>query len=169
MALVFLEQKDILVSDRIRLTRVGYDKLKHDYEELTTKKRREIARALEHARAFGDLKENGEYDAAKNAQALNEKRISEISDRLSRAELIDDTDIAKDQILIGATAQLRDLENDEEFEYMFVSTEEADYASNKISVTSPIGQALMGHKVGDEVQIKVPAGILRYKVLKISR
>ena len=157
------------MSERIRLTRAGYDKLKAEYEELTTKKRREIARALEHARAFGDLKENGEYDAAKNAQALNEKRISEISDRLSRAELLDDSNLEKDKILIGATAKLRDLENDDEFKYMFVSTEEADYASNKISVTSPIGAALMGHKVGDEVQIRVPAGILRYKVLKISR
>lgn len=157
------------MSERIRLTRIGYEKLKNEYEELTTKKRREIAKALEHARAFGDLKENAEYDAAKNAQALNEKRISELSDRLSRAELLDDSDLEKDKILIGATALLRDLDTDDEFEYMFVSTEEADYANNKISVTSPIGQTLMGHKVGDEVQIKVPAGILKYKVLKITR
>jgi transcription elongation factor GreA len=157
------------VSERIRLTRIGYDKLKAEYEELTTKKRREIARALEHARAFGDLKENAEYDAAKNAQALNEKRISELSDRLSRAELLDDSDLAKDKILIGASALLRDLDSDDEFEYTFVSAEEADYAANKISVSSPIGQTLLGHKVGDEVQIRVPAGILKYKVLKISR
>jgi transcription elongation factor GreA len=157
------------VSERIRLTRIGYDKLKAEYEELTTKKRREIARALEHARAFGDLKENAEYDAAKNAQALNEKRISELSDRLSRAELLDDSDLAKDKILIGASALLRDLESDDEFEYTFVSAEEADYAANKISVSSPIGQTLLGHKVGDEVSIRVPAGILKYKVLKISR
>lgn len=157
------------MSERIRLTRIGYEKLKAEYEELTTKKRREIARALEHARAFGDLKENAEYDAAKNAQALNEKRISELSDRLSRAELLDDSDLEKDKILIGATALLLDIENDEEIEYMFVSTEEADYAQNKISVTSPIGQALMGHKVGAEVKIRVPAGILIYKVLKITR
>ena len=157
------------MSERIRLTRIGYEKLKTEYEELTTKKRREIARALEHARAFGDLKENAEYDAAKNAQALNEKRISQLSDRLSRAELLDDSDLEKDKILIGATAKLQDQDTDDEFEYMFVSTEEADYASSKISVTSPIGQALMGHKVGDVVQIKVPAGILTYKVLKITR
>ena len=71
------------VSERIRLTRIGYEKLKSEYEELTTKKRREIARALEHARAFGDLKENAEYDAAKNSQALNEKRISDMTDKLS--------------------------------------------------------------------------------------
>lgn len=157
------------MSERIRLTRTGYEKLKAEYEELTTKKRREIAKALEHARAFGDLRENAEYDAAKNAQALNEKRIAELSDRLSRAELLDDSDLEKDKILIGATATLRDIENDEEFEYTFVSTEEADFATNKISVTSPIGQALLGHKVGDTVQIRVPAGILKYKVLKISR
>lgn len=157
------------MSERIRLTRAGYEKLKAEYEELTTKKRREIAKALEHARAFGDLKENGEYDAAKNAQALNEKRISEISDRLSRAELLDDSNLDKDKILIGATAILLDIENDEEFEYMFVSTEEADFATGKISVTSPIGQALMGHKVGAEVKIRVPAGILHYRVIKITR
>ncbi|MBP9733634.1 MAG: transcription elongation factor GreA [Candidatus Omnitrophica bacterium] len=157
------------MSERIRLTREGHNKLKAEYEDLTTRRRREIAKMLEHARAFGDLKENAEYDAAKNAQAHNEKRIADISDRLSRAELIDDSNLDKDKILIGASALLRDLENDEEFTYMIVSAEEADYAENKISISSPIGQTLLGHKVGDEVQIKVPAGVLKYKVLKISR
>ena len=97
------------MSERIRLTREGYNKLKAEYEDLTTRRRREIAKMLEHARAFGDLKENAEYDAAKNAQAHNEKRIADISDRLSRAELIDDSNLDKDKILIGASALLRSI------------------------------------------------------------
>ena len=154
---------------RIKLTRAGYEKLRDDVQHRMTKKRREIAKDLATARAFGDLKENAEYDAAKNAQAMNEHHIAVLSEKLSRAEIFDDTGIDKNKILLGATATLKDLDRGEELQYTFVAAEEADFTANKISVMSPIGKSLLGHKVGDEVAIQVPAGTLRYKVLKIRR
>lgn len=154
---------------RVKLTRVGFDKLKAELRELSTKKRRQIAEDLARARAFGDLRENAEYDAAKNAQAFNEARIAELSDRLSRAEMIDESQMDKTKALIGATVTLQDLDNEEELRYSLVSSEEADFKRNRISVDSPIGKGLLGHQVGEEVAIKVPAGTLRYKVLKIER
>ena len=156
-------------SGRIKLSRAGYEKLRNEINHLMTKKRRQIAKDLATARAFGDLKENAEYDAAKNAQAFNERQISVLSEKLSRAEIFDDTGIDKSKILLGATATLKDLDHEEELKYTLVAAEEADFAENKISVISPIGKSLLGHKVGDEVAIQVPAGTLRYKVLKIQR
>ena len=155
--------------DRIKLTRTGYEKLKKDIEILMTVKRRQIAKDLETARAHGDLRENAEYDAAKHALAQNEKRIAELYEKLGRVEIFDDAQIAKDKIFLGATATLKDLDRGEEFQYMLVSAEEVDFGANKISVVSPIGKGLLGHKVGEVVQIQVPAGMLRYKILKIER
>jgi transcription elongation factor GreA len=157
------------MSDRIKLTRKGYEKLHQELKERQTTKRREIAKDLEKARAFGDLKENAEYDSAKNAQAMNEALIAKLNEQLSRAEILDEEGIDKDKFLLGATATLKDLDHDDEFQYMLVAAEEADFKENKISTTSPIGKALLGHKVNDEVVIQVPAGTLRYKILKIER
>ncbi|MFT5206727.1 MAG: transcription elongation factor GreA [Candidatus Omnitrophota bacterium] len=156
-------------SDRIRMTETGYKKMKDDLKYMMTKKRREIAKDLEVARAFGDLKENAEYDAAKNSQAMNEHRISELNEKLSRAEILDETGMDKDKVLLGATVSLKDLETGEELKYMLVAGEEADYNENKISISSPIGKTLLGHKVGDKVDIAVPAGAIKYQVLKIER
>ncbi|MCX7661202.1 MAG: transcription elongation factor GreA [Candidatus Omnitrophica bacterium] len=115
------------------------------------------------------MSENAEYDAAKEAQALNEKKIAELEEKLSRARIIDDENIPKDKVLIGATVRLKDLNTDQEVEYTLVSELEADYEEGKISVTSPLAQGLLGHKENEIVEIKVPAGILKYKILKISR
>ena len=157
------------MSDRIPMTREGYDKLVKDLEYLKTAKRREIAEDIAKARAFGDLKENAEYDAAKNNQAMNEKRISDYTDKLTRVQLIDDSKIAKDQVFIGATVLLKDLKNNEEFSYSIVPQDEANFDEGKLSVTSPIAKGLLGLKVGDSAEIKIPSGTLRYKVLKITR
>jgi len=154
---------------RIPLTREGREKLCKELEVLKNEKRREVAKALAEARAKGDLSENAEYDAAKEAQAMLEKKISEIEDVLMRAQIIDDSDIAKDEALIGATVKVVDKETKEEFDYMLVSEEESDFSSNKISVSSPVGRALLGHKIGDIVEINVPVGVLKYEILKISR
>ena len=154
---------------KVILTRQGYEKLKAELDHLTSKKRVEIAKALEHARAFGDLRENGEYESAKHAQALNEKRIADLGDKLMRAQIMDDDRIAKDQALLGAKVTLEDLGGGGTVVYMLVSPEEADYKEDKISTTSPVGKALLGHKVGAEVQIKAPAGALKYKIIKIER
>ncbi|MEW5759016.1 MAG: transcription elongation factor GreA [Candidatus Omnitrophota bacterium] len=151
------------------LTREGFNKLMQELEYLKTTKRREISKEIAKARAFGDLKENAEYDAAKNEQGLNEKKIAELEFKLSQASIIDDTNIEKDKVLIGAKVKLLDLDTQEECEYIFVSELEADYAQNKISITSPIGRGLLGHKKGEVVEIKIPAGILKYKILSICR
>ena len=110
-----------------------------------------------------------EYTYAKEAQGLNEKKIAQLEDKLSRAKLIDESTMPKDEILIGARVRLKDLDAGEELEYVLVSEEEADYSAGKISVTSPVGEALIGRKENETVKIKVPAGTLRYKVLKITR
>ena len=153
----------------VYLTRQGYEKLAKELEYLKTTKRRELSRAIGAARAHGDISENAEYDAAKEAQGMNEKKIAELEDKLARGRILDDEDMPKDQVLLGATVTLEDLDTEEQLNYMLVSEEEADYAQGKISVTSPVGQALVGHKINSVVQIKVPAGILKYKILKISR
>ena len=157
------------MSDKIPMTREGYDKFVRDLENLKTVKRREIAADIARARAFGDLKENAEYDAAKNSQAFNEKRISEYEERLSRIQIIDESKIAKDQVLIGAKVVLKDLKSQEEITYSIVTHDEANFDEGKLSVTSPIAKGLLGLKVGDTAEIKIPAGVLKYKVLKISR
>jgi len=157
------------MTQRVILTREGYDKLKKDLEHLMTTKRREIAKDLKEARAHGDLRENAEYDAAKNNQALNEKRIATLSERLTSVEILDDSRIQKDKVLLGATVTLKDMKSGEKFQYIMVSAEEADFTANKIAISSPIGKALLGHKVNDIVSIQVPAGELKYKVLEITR
>jgi len=151
------------------LTKKGYEKLSLELEHLKTVRRREISKAIGTAREHGDLSENAEYDAAKDAQAHNEKRIFELEEKLSRVRIIEDQDIPHGEVLIGATVKLKDLDSQEELEYTLVSEEESDFEQNKISITSPIGMGLLSHKENEEIAIKVPAGILHYKILKISR
>lgn len=153
----------------IYLSRAGYEKLREELEFLKTTRRREITKAIAEARAHGDLSENAEYDAAKDAQGYNEKRVAELEETLSRARLLEDENIPSDQVLIGATVKMIDMDTDEEIVYTFVTEEESDFAANKISISSPIGSGLLGHKEGEVVGVKVPAGTLRYKIVKISR
>ena len=155
--------------DDIFLTQKGYEKLKLELDSLKGPRRREISAQIGKARAMGDLSENAEYDAAKDAQAHLEKRIHELEDKLSRARIIEHENIPSDKVYVGATVNLKDEESEEEFAYVMVSPPEADYAQNKISIESPIGKALMGQKEGAIVKINVPAGTLTYKILKISR
>ncbi|MCX5714883.1 MAG: transcription elongation factor GreA [Candidatus Omnitrophica bacterium] len=158
-----------MIMDEIYLTKGGYKKLAEELEFLKTTKRRQLSRAIGEARAHGDISENAEYDAAKDAQGMNEKIIQELEDKLSCARIIDDEGISSDEVLIGATVRIKDLDTDEELEYTLVSDLEADYEKGKISVTSPVGAGLLNHKKGDIVQINIPAGVLKYKILKISR
>lgn len=151
------------------MTQEGYDKLKEDLKYLKHVRRREIAHDLEVARSHGDLKENAEYDAAKEAQAMNERRIAEIVEQLAVSRVLDDTNIPKDKAYLGATVKLKDLKDGDEISYMLVAEAEADFLEDKISVTSPIGKGLLGHGIGEELEIEVPAGTLKYKILDISR
>ncbi len=153
----------------IYLTRAGHKKLMEDLEYLKTVKRRELARAVGEARSHGDISENAEYDAAKEAQGLNEKRIAELEEKLSSAKILDEENITSDEVLIGAKVRLQDLETAEELEYTLVSEIEADYESGKISVSSPIGQGLLNHKVDEIVEIKIPVGVIKYRIIRISR
>ena len=153
----------------IYLTREGYEKLREQLEYLRTIRRREISKEIGKAIAHGDISENAEYEAAKEAQGLNEKKIAELQNKLSRGRIIDDENIPADKVYIGAKVLLNDLDSGEEMEYTLVSELEADYGQGKISITSPVGKGLLGHKENEIVEIKVPAGILRYKILKISR
>ena len=153
----------------IFLTQKGYEQLREELELLKTKKRREIAQTIARARAMGDLSENAEYDAAKEAQGHLEKRIAELEDKLSRARIIENENIPTDKVYIGACVKLRDQDTEEESVYTLVSPAEADYTQNKLSIESPIGKALLGRKAGDVVEIQVPAGILKYRIIEISR
>lgn len=154
--------------DAVYLTRAGYQRIFEELEELK-KDRVRISRDIEEARLQGDISENAEYDAAKDAQAHNHARISETEMKLSQVRIIEDEDIPDDKIYIGAIVSLMDLDTEEELKYMMVSSEEASYEENKISIYSPVGKGLMGNAEGEEVEIEVPAGKLRYKVLKIER
>lgn len=155
--------------EKIYLTREGYEKLRKDLEFLKTVRRRELSKAIGDARAHGDISENAEYDSAKEAQGLNEKKIAELEAKLSQAEILDDKNIPKDVALIGATVRLKDVGSGEELEYTLVSEPEANYAQGKISISSPVGKSLLNHKKNDVVEIRVPAGVLKYKILSISR
>jgi transcription elongation factor GreA len=153
----------------IYLTKKGYQKLMEELEYLKTVKRKELSKAIGAARAHGDISENAEYDAAKDAQGMNEKRIVELEAKLAGARILEDHEISSDEVLIGATVKLKDMDTEEELEYMLVSQEEADYNQNKISIVSPVGAGLMNHRVNDTVEIKIPAGTLKYKILAIRR
>jgi transcription elongation factor GreA len=153
----------------IYLTRSGYEKLMQELDYLKKEKRRKLSKAIGEARAHGDISENAEYDAAKEAQGLNEKRIAELEYKLAHARIIDDENMSKDEVLIGAIVTLKDMGSQEVLEYTLVSETEADYAEGKISVNSPVGAALLNHKEKDIVEIKVPAGVLKYEIIKISR
>ncbi len=157
------------MANEVYLTREGFNKLQSQLEHLKVKERQKIAKAIGEARAQGDISENAEYDAAKEAQAHNESRIAELESKLSNVRIIENENIPSDKIFIGAIVTLVDLDNDEELTYMLVSPEEASFEENKISVFSPIGKGLLGHKEGEKIAIKVPAGTLNYKVKKIKR
>ncbi len=154
--------------DDIYVTREFFHKLNDNLEKLK-KDSIKIAGQIEEARLLGDLKENAEYHAAKEAQAHNAARQSDLEDKISRAKIIEDQNIPSDKIYIGAYATVQDLKSKEEIVYMLVSAEESDFEANKISILSPIGKGLLGKAEGEEVEIDVPAGKINYKILKIER
>jgi transcription elongation factor GreA len=154
--------------DYIYLSQEGYNNLKSELEELKQVKRPELSKKIAEARDFGDLKENAEYHAAKEAQVLLESKITQIEQTLSRAKVLSKDDMAKDKVTILSQVRLKDLKNDLEVEYTLVSQAESDFKLNKISTTSPVGKALLGKKKGDVVLINVPAGTLKYQILDLK-
>ena len=149
------------------LTRAGLNKLENELHNLKVNKRQEIAEKIKEAREQGDLSENAEYDAAKDEQREIEERIVAIELLLKNAEVVDDAE--EGTINIGCKVKLFDNEFDEEVEYMIVGSTEANSMQGKISNESPVGMALLNHRVGDEVTVETQAGILEYKVLSVER
>ena len=151
------------------LTYAGLKKLQDELQDLKVNQRREIAQKIKEAREQGDLSENAEYDAAKDEQRDIEARIEQIEQILKNAEVVDEDEVDLDKINIGCLVRVLDIEYDEEEEYRLVGSSEASSLQNKISNESPFGKALIGAKVGDVVEVKAPAGVIKYKVLSIHR
>jgi len=164
----FFRKKGCKHVKEVILTPEGYEKLKHEIEELSTTKRREVAERIRVAREFGDIAENAEYDDAKNEQMLLEHRIATLEERLRDARVISKKDIAKDVVSIGSKVKLRDVAAKETIEYHIVGSAEANPAENKLSNESPVGKAIMGHKKGETVSVTAPRGTLKFKILEIK-
>ena len=152
----------------VYLSKERMHELEQELKELKTTGRKEMAEKIATARAHGDLSENAEYDAAKDAQGLMELKISKLEDLLSKAQIIDTSSMPKDKVHILANVKVKNLNNKKEFQYKLVSPEEADLQKGKIAYTSPVGQSLMGAKVGDEVIANVPAGKIKFEILSIE-
>ncbi len=153
---------------KIRLTADGLKKYEEELETLKTKGRTDIAEKIKVARGYGDLSENSEYDEAKNEQAKIEARIVELEAMLKNVEIIEDAKKASKSVVIGSKVKILDVEFDEECEYRIVGSAEADPALGLISDESPVGKALLGHKVGETVFAEAPAGEIEFKIISVS-
>ncbi|SVA38017.1 uncharacterized protein METZ01_LOCUS90871 [marine metagenome] len=150
-------------------TEEGLKKLRQELNTLKDIERPKISNAIAEARDKGDLSENAEYDAAKEAQGMLEMKISKLEETLAGARLIDESQLDNSKVLVLSKVKIKNMSNNMEMDYMIVADGEADLASGKISVNSPIGKGLLGKSVGDIAEIDVPSGKLKFKILKISR
>ncbi|MFN3597605.1 MAG: transcription elongation factor GreA [Rubricoccaceae bacterium] len=157
------------MSKPVYLTAEGLQKLKDELQHARTVERQQIAQDIAEARAQGDLSENAEYDAAKEAQGHLEARIARLEETIAQARLIDEKAMDNSQARILSRVRVKNLTAKRDAEFVLVSAEEADIAQNRISVDSPIGKGLLGTVVGDVVEIKVPAGVVKLEVVEISR
>lgn len=157
------------MAKQIVVTETGYQKIKDELDYLKNVKRKEATANVGIARSFGDLSENSEYDEAKNEQAKIEAQISELEETLAHVKIIGDHEIQTDTVSIGVSVVVYDMEYDEEVEYTLVSSREVNPLENKISDQSPIGKAIIGAKVGDIIEVEVPDGTIKIKILKIEK
>ncbi len=155
------------MSDRIPMTRTGYDKIKADLDRLHTVELPKILQRLADARAEGDLTENAEYLGAQENRAMMEARINVLRDKLARAVLVDPSKLPRDEIGFSSTVRVKDLSFDDDEEFTLVGAGEEDYEAGKILFTSPLAQGLVGKKVGQRVEIEVPQGTLKFEILEI--
>lgn len=158
-----------MLNKKLVLTDEGLNKLETELEELKTVKRQEVAEKIKIARSFGDLSENSEYDEAKNEQAMVEARIAQIEAMLKDVTIIDETEISTETITVGSKVKLFDVSFNEEVSYKIVGSTEASPLQGKISDESPVGMGLIGHKVGDSVDIEVQDNVFTYNILEISK
>lgn len=157
------------MAEEILLTKEGYDKIVAEHEDLVAVRRAEVAEKLKDAIAQGDISENADYDAAKNEQAELEERIHKLENMIRKAKIIDESELAGDQVTVGLTVRVLDIDEDEEEEFTIVGSTEADPFEGRISNESLVGKALLGLKVGEDVSVEVPDGVVRYRVLEISK
>lgn len=156
------------MTQHVPMTPEGYRKLRDELKRLKSVERPKIVEQIEVARAHGDLSENAEYDDAKERQQHLNRRIQEIEDKLSRAKVIDPSQMNHNKIFFGATVLLQDVESDEEKKYRIVGAEESDISQGKISIESPLARAMIGKEVGDLVKVTAPGGLREFEILEIS-
>lgn len=155
-------------SDRIPMSKEGYDKLRAQLDQMKNEDMPRIAEQIAEARAFGDLSENAEYDAAREAQGMLQARINDLQDKLARGMIVDRATLPTDRVVFGSKVTVLDLDLEEEEDFILVGPGEEDYDQNKILLTSPIGQGLLGKKIGENVEIAIPRGSLKFRVVAIS-
>ncbi len=156
------------MSQSIPMTREGYQRLQEELKNLVRVSRPQVVQAIAEARSHGDLSENAEYDAAKERQAFIEGRIKELNDKIARAQVINPAELESEKVVFGAKVTLFDVDSGNEVTYQIVGEDEADIKAGKLSVTSPVGKALIGHRLDDEVRIQVPSGLKIYEIIDIK-
>ena len=154
--------------EKVYMSQDGFEKLKKELDEMKNVKRPEIQEAIATARAYGDLKENAEYHAAREAQGMLEAKIRQLDDKLARTEIVDSSNIPTDAVHFGAKVEVKDLDTGDIENYELVGAGDDDPINDKILVSSPFAQAFLEHKVGDKVEVNAPAGVLRFEILKIE-
>lgn len=150
------------------MTQEGYEKLKGELEELKTKGREDVAKAIAEAREKGDLSENAEYDAAKNAQGMLEMKINELEKVFANSRIVDESTLDTSKVTVLTNVTIKNMNNNAEVTYKLVAEAEANLKEKKISVSSPIGHGLLGKAIGDVAQIQTPAGLINFKIVNIS-
>ncbi|HEY5673323.1 MAG TPA: transcription elongation factor GreA [Malonomonas sp.] len=156
------------MSGTVPMTLESHQRLQEELKQLIRFERPKVVQDIAEARSHGDLSENAEYDAAKDRQGFVEGRIQELGDKIARAQVIDPASIVSDKIVFGAKVSLFDVDSEKEVRYQIVGEDEADLKCGKISITSPVGKALIGHSVDEEVSIMVPSGIRVYEITDIE-
>lgn len=162
-------EKEKKMSEEVLLTKEGYEKVVAEYDELVSVKRAEVAARIKEAREFGDISENAEYDAAKNEQAELEERINKLENMMRKAKIIEEGKTNRGKVNIGNKVTVKDLKTKKTEDYIIVGTTEADPFEGKISNESKVGEALLGAKVGDKVEVEVPAGKIKYEIVSINK
>ena len=157
------------MAKEFKLTQAKIDELEKELHYLKTTREQEVVELIKEARSFGDLSENSEYDEAKNDQAVMEARIAQLEEQLKHVEIIDHDDIATDAVSVGSLVKILDVEYGDEMTYRIVSSLDSGGEGETITDKSPVGQALLGHKVGEVVEVQAPAGVISFKILEISR
>jgi transcription elongation factor GreA len=155
-------------TDRIPMSKEGYDKQKALLDKMKNEDMPRIAEQIAQARSYGDLSENAEYDAAMESQGMLQARINDLQDKLARALIVDKSTLPTDRVVFGSRVRVLDLDLDDEEDFVLVGPGDEDYDQNKILLTSPIGQGLVGKKLGDVVEVPVPRGTLKLRIVNIS-